>query len=183
MDNENKTQASGLLSSKARERIVADDENKPQVLEMLSREARERIAEIYIQSVSAALRSCHLKVSDAEICGRELGLALAETDMDLVAMLNRRSWKHGITTGKIAGNLAFRLSRFKLLHFKETAFDSPLIHYVQDFAALHLVCAIILRTTLTQRCFQELAYQMSRRHANQETLGVIFDNIMQSPIE
>ena len=139
--------------------------------------AKAVIARRYVESVGAALNVCKLSISDAEISQLELSEAIAETNVDLTAMYNRRSRKHGLTPGKIAGILAFRLSRHKILHFRGSAIEDPWLFYVQDFAALHLVTSLILRRALPGTCFRELAYQMSRRHANQETLGVIFDNI------
>ncbi|MEI6986357.1 MAG: hypothetical protein WCK65_09515 [Rhodospirillaceae bacterium] len=138
--------------------------------------ARLAIAVRYVESVSAALFTCKLSIADAEISKRELAEAIAEANIDLIAMYNRRSRTHGLTAGKIAGIIAFRLSRHKILHFNGSAVESPWLFYVQDFAALHLVTSLILRKSLPATCFREVAYQMSRRHANQETLGVIFDN-------
>lgn len=49
---------------------------------------------------------------------------------------------------------------------------------LQDVAALLPVEHLILKTRDPDRMLLELASQMARRHANQETLGVVFDMLL-----
>ena len=77
---------------------------------------------------------------------RELRLALDEADVDLTAMFNRRRPANGISAGKIAGIIAFRLSRFKIVHIDEDGQNRPLIYLIQDLAAIFAVQFVLLRT-------------------------------------
>ena len=90
-------------------------------------------------------------------------------------MLARRSKTHGITPGKIAGVLAFRLSRFKIVHFNAEGWDNPNLHLIQEMAAVFLVKRLFVRGAIPEISVLELSYQLSRRHANQETAGLFFD--------
>ncbi|MBF0375621.1 MAG: hypothetical protein HQL39_19700, partial [Alphaproteobacteria bacterium] len=99
-------------------------------------------------------------------------------DLDFKALWNRRSESRGISTGKIAGVIAYRLSRFKILHFKPDWLEQKDVFVVQDAAALFLVSSVILHRDIGKKRLLEVCYQMARRHANQETMGVIFDDLM-----
>ncbi|MBF0305701.1 MAG: hypothetical protein HQL41_08655 [Alphaproteobacteria bacterium] len=140
--------------------------------------AREQIVGRYVEAVAKALKEFHFHISAAEISRRELGLAMDEADLDFKALLSRRSQSHGISEGKIAGVIAYRFSRFKILHFKPDALDQKHVYLIQDAAALFLVSSIILHRKIGGRRLLEICYQMARRHANQETMGVIFDGLM-----
>lgn len=138
-------------------------------------EARRRILSEYVTSLAGACRTLRIPLADAEYSERELTLALHEADIDLHAMFARRCRKDGISKGKIAGIVAYRLSRFKIVHFTENGRSSAYSYLAQDLAAIFAVRALLLRVPMSAERVLELAYQMSRRHANQETLGVVFD--------
>lgn len=112
----------------------------------------------------------HIEYSD-----RELALAVKEAEIDIRAMLARRSKSRGVSRGKIAGVLAFRLSRFKIVHFKEEAWDNSHFHLIQELAATLLVRKLFVQRHVPEANILELSYQLSRRHANQETAGLFFD--------
>ena len=96
-------------------------------------------------------------------------------------MFSRRRPVNGISAGKIAGIIAFRLSRFKIVHIDEDGQNQPLIYLIQDLAAIFAVQFLLLRTKIPELQVLEIAYQLSRRHANQETLGLVFDTIINKP--
>lgn len=143
----------------------------------LSWETREAILDQYVTRLASACRVLRIPLFQVSYSEAELRRSLDETDIDLQAMFNRRSRTNGISLGKISGILAYRLSRFKIIHLAEVAQNHKAGYIIQDVAALMTVEAIVLRKRISPRILLELAYQMSRRHANQETLGVIFDTL------
>ncbi|MBF0167462.1 MAG: hypothetical protein HQL45_07500 [Alphaproteobacteria bacterium] len=141
---------------------------------------REVILTQYVTRLAQACRIIGIPFDQVDYAEAELRRAIDETDIDLSAMFQRRSKEHGISTGKVAGLLAYRLSRFKILHFSEVGQQQLGTVVLQELTALLLVEAHLLRWKLPQNTVVELAYQMSRRHANQETLGVVFDTLHQA---
>lgn len=127
-----------------------------------------------------ACRTVRLEFSLVSYSERELRLALDEADIDLTALFRRRQPADGLSPGKIAGIIAFRLGRFKIVHVAEQGQGHALIHLIQDLAAIYAVQSVLLRADIPGRKVLETAYQMSRRHANQETLGIVFDAIAPS---
>jgi hypothetical protein len=141
-------------------------------------ETRQALTRRYVEALAEAARAFQFKLSDLDYSEAELAYALDEADIDLGALLERRSREDGLSDGKIAGVIAYRLSRFKIVHFIPAIHDKRDLYMVQDAAALYLVQSLILRCKLGNRRFLELAYQMSRRHANQETLALCFDTFL-----
>lgn len=139
---------------------------------------KETIARTYVEQLSAACRGYKIPLGDVEYSEKELRRALDEIDIDVRAIFMRRGGKSGISASKISGIVAFRLSRFKILHFQKEALQHEQIHEIQDVVALSIVLARILRKEISGPHIRELAYQMARRHANQETLGLVFDIVM-----
>ncbi|WP_149164102.1 hypothetical protein [Azospirillum brasilense] len=138
-------------------------------------ELRRRIFTEYVTFLSEACRVFRMPLKHLEYSDRELALAVAEAEIDLRAVLARRSRTHGITPGKIAGVLAFRLSRFKIVHFNPEGWGNPNLYLIQEMAAVLLVKRLFVRGTIPEISVLELSYQLSRRHANQETAGLFFD--------
>lgn len=141
-------------------------------------QSRERILNEYVDRLVQACRVLKVPMHQVSYSESELRRALDEADIDLQAMFERRSRADGISPGKVAGILAYRLSRFKIVHLNEAGQEHKAGFLLQEVAALLIVEALILRVTIPKRTFLELAYQMSRRHANQETLGVVFDMLV-----
>ncbi|UEM02204.1 hypothetical protein JL101_019675 [Skermanella rosea] len=148
--------------------------------EVLSHRTREKLLEAYARSLINACRTVRLEFSLVSYSERELRLALDEADIDLTALFRRRQPADGLSPGKIAGIIAFRLGRFKIVHVAEQGQGHALIHLIQDLAAIYAVQSVLLRADIPGRKVLETAYQMSRRHANQETLGIVFDAIAPS---
>lgn len=141
----------------------------------ISDDIREQIYAEYVGFLIKACKVFGLPLSCVEYSNRELALAIDEAEIDLQAMLARRSRTRGITAGKIAGVLAFRLSRFKIVHFKAEAWANSHFHLVQELAATLLVRKLFVPSKMPVVNILELSYQLSRRHANQETAGLFFD--------
>ncbi|HYI73062.1 MAG TPA: hypothetical protein VEX87_25130 [Skermanella sp.] len=148
----------------------------------LSSRTRHHLLNNYATSLIYACSTVKLGFPHASYSERELRLALDEADVDLAAMFSRRRPVNGISAGKIAGIIAFRLSRFKIVHIDEDGQNQPLIYLIQDLAAIFAVQFLLLRTKIPELQVLEIAYQLSRRHANQETLGLVFDTIINKPV-
>jgi hypothetical protein len=130
----------------------------------------------YIDTLAETARLLHLGAEDFGYSERELRGAFEEAELDVVALWKRRRpERNGLSVGKIAGVLAYRLSRFKIVYFSERAAERRNAFIVQDLTALTFVCEQILHRAPPNRSLCELAYQLSRRHANQETLALFFD--------
>lgn len=141
----------------------------------ISEETRRHIFSNYVSFLIKACAVFKLPLGCVEYSERELALAVDEAEIDLQAMLARRSRSRGITSGKIAGVLAFRLSRFKIVHFQESGWTNSNFHLVQELAATLLVHKLFIPKRVPEISVLELSYQLSRRHANQETAGLFFD--------
>ncbi|MEI7606180.1 MAG: hypothetical protein WCJ64_02225 [Rhodospirillaceae bacterium] len=141
----------------------------------LLKESRDSILSRYVEALGSALKYYKIPLSDAEVSQLELSRAIDESELDLSAMMARRTGSNGISPGKIAGIIAFRLTRFAIVHLSGTSIENKLLHMVQPLAALMVVYSVVLRKVPDQSLLRELCYQLSRRHANQETLGAIFD--------
>lgn len=142
---------------------------------IISDNIRQQIYTDYVGFLIEACRVFRLPLSCVEYSQQELALAIDEAEIDVQAMQARRSRTHGISPGKIAGVLAFRLSRFKIVHFKEAAWANSHFHLVQELAATLLVRKLFMPCQVPAKNILELSYQLSRRHANQETAGLFFD--------
>lgn len=139
---------------------------------------RREITSNYTDSLARVARHFKVDLGGIDFSKRELRLALEEAEIDIEALLRRRSTTYGVSIGKIAGVYAYRLSRFDIVHLAEAAYEEPEGHLIQHVVALNVVKARILRVKFGPDRVVELAYQMSRRHANQETLGLCFDILM-----
>ena len=129
-----------------------------------------------------------------DISYTELSAALREANKDLYAIQARRhqikgatgqSFK-GISEGKIAGVLCFRLNRYRIVNIisnnieprNETDLRSDRKAYkIQDAAIISYIIERILRAPLADASLAELLYIFSRRHINQEMLGVVFETM------
>lgn len=138
-------------------------------------DVRRRILNDFVECLCQACRVFQMKLEYVEYSERELNLAVDEAEIDIRAMFARRSKEDGIAPGKIAGIVAFRLSRFKIVHFHEEGWNNSFMHLVQELAAVFLVNRVFVKRLIPEKSVMELSYQLSRRHANQETAGLFFD--------
>lgn len=102
-----------------------------------------------------------------------------EVRADLKALTMRRNFSHGISRGKIAGSLAFRLTKTPVLTM------TPEVADIQETLKLPVNVAVALAFELVSANFadwpeslvRELKYFLGKRHSNQESLGICFDTI------
>ena len=138
----------------------------------------KKLAGLYVICLASVIKKYGLKLCDAELSKRELGHALAEIILDIQAMYARRTGSNGLSAGKIAGIMAFRLARFEIVHLTGDAIENDSAHLIKPVTAIGLAIAFMLpKKQVKDSVLRELCYQLSRRHANQETLGAMFDMI------
>lgn len=108
--------------------------------------------------------------------------AVDEIVRDVEIMRHRRGSINPQTRGKIAGIIVFRLSRWNIL-----STQSPLLLEDRVFLKFNYLLALSVGLAYIQMPYSklheysrtELLYSMSRRHVNQETLGLVLDIISQ----
>lgn len=120
--------------------------------------------------------------------------AIKEADFDACFMRERRGLEKGISEGKVAGALYFRLTRHKVIHLAKNLFEIEDYKNLQEKVSADIVCTLLKidlksnwvfnlqgtkRTGGTRLLFQdlysELIYLTSKRHYNQESLALFFD--------
>lgn len=114
----------------------------------------------------------------------ELGIsnAFAEVNGDIDALKRRRPFKHGVSAGKIAGALAFRLFKTQVLFFGPEIADRPEVQKLALNTAVALAFELVGTNyeAWPSQLVRELKYFLERRHSNQESLGLFFDTIATS---
>jgi len=134
---------------------------------------KARLLRSYVDVLSDTAQFLHMDSDDYGYSERELKAAFHEAGLDIDAMWRRRRpQKNGLSQGKIGGVLAYRLSRYKIVYFSDSAAEQKNAFLLQDLAALTFVCEQVLRRQPPNKSLCELAYQIARRHANQETLAL-----------
>jgi len=151
-----------------------------------------------IQAFSAKSgRTTDLHFDRIWISEPELESAFREAENDLRFLMLRRGFRaedvrtKGIAEGKIAGMIAFRLLRHRIIHIGHTGprITDRYFGRVQELVVLRLVSEAILDIDLEKAPFvqpgpggatkpwllHELLFLIARRHFNQETLALIFD--------
>jgi len=121
--------------------------------------------------------------------------AFEEADCDAVFMKHRRKLDKGISEGKLAGAIYFRLTRHKIVHLSKDIYELSQYENLQERVAISIVCALLridlqgewisklvgttrpggMRTNF-QNLYGELIYITSKRHYNQESLALFFDS-------
>lgn len=119
-------------------------------------------------------------VNQIHISRVALEIAFAEIRKDCRAIINRRNPQNGVSIGKIAGIVTFRLVRFTPVQISEDLLENEKAVFLNIYIAI----AFSLRTLLNrnvgevrEEVIKELAYTLSRRHTNRETLGMVFEFI------
>ncbi|QJE71718.1 hypothetical protein HHL28_00060 [Aerophototrophica crusticola] len=142
----------------------------------LSDRAKEAITRKYYLTAGKVAETFGVDLRAIRISGSELARALAEAEFDYKAMMRRRqSEATGLSASKFAGMLAFRLARFKIVHIVSDHAETKHCFLLQEAIALVLVFNMALKMNAPVKQVLELAYQLARRHANQETLALCFD--------
>jgi len=108
--------------------------------------------------------------------------AVDEIVRDVEIMRHRRGSVNPQTRGKIAGIILFRLSRWNILSTQNPRLleDRVFIKFNYLLAlSISLAYIQIPYSRLNEYSRTELLYSLSRRHVNQETLGLVLDIIRQ----
>ena len=107
--------------------------------------------------------------------------ALAESSKDIDALVSRR--KHPqISSGKLAGVVTFRISRWSPIHLSGDLREDPIALKLNHLAPFALCLKHFLAVNITHfpaNVTQEFQYTLLRRHTNQETLGLAYDMLDQ----
>ena len=145
----------------------------------LDETGKRSLAKQYVEAVSAISVGAGLSPADISISSHALSLALAESAADIEIMTLRRKPKSGISKSKLAGIVAFRLSRFAPIHVCGKSQNHPLSGKINEMAALVLAMKSLVHLNIAdvrnKHASQELQYTLLRRHMNQETLGLVFE--------
>jgi hypothetical protein len=144
-------------------------------VEAFTKTVKEIIADDYVRILAKLLKAMDIDASCVGFSLKELGAAIHEANVDISALMMRRKPRKGISHGKIAGIIAFRLARCKILHLDEDTREHSWSFIIQDLVAIIFVTERVIRVNIPENFIMELAYQIARRHANQETLGLCFD--------
>lgn len=139
-----------------------------------------------MDSVNAVASELGIPDDAVEISPYEVALAIEECRKDLEVMEHRRSGVkgesfEGLSIGKLAGILVFRLSRYRVVHVHIDMLggnhDKDYItsaSKLQELSALRFVSDHILKI-FPHFWHSEMLYLLARRHTNQEMLGITFD--------
>ena len=163
----------------------------PSNSEMLPADLQDRLTVLFIEAVESVAAECAVPDDALDCSAAEVALALEEARKDLEIMAFRRGASgsaesfSGLSVGKLAGVLLFRLSRYRIINIIEDALQGCDLKVrrkafkIQELAALRFVCEHILLIR-PKRWNPELLYVLSRRHINQEMLGVSFDILLET---
>ncbi|MBP2295792.1 hypothetical protein [Azospirillum rugosum] len=154
--------------------------------DLLPGRIQDELANIFADAVAEIAEETGIPDAAIDITANELALALSEARKDLIIMVTRRMKVeqdfHGLSVGKLAGILVFRLSRYRIVQISEDGLRDcdqrtiKIASKLQELAALRFASEAILKVH-PQNWHPELLYILSRRHINQEMLGVTFDVI------
>lgn len=153
-------------------------------------------------AVELALQECSDKnVSIQEfihIDGKSYYRAIHELNFDIHFMQQRRSLENGLSDGKLAGSLYFRLTRIRFIHINKSFVGEGNFSFLQERIMLKVVEAILainlshpwmieLQKNHTresgfrydyQNLSTEVVYFSGLRHHNQESLALFFDTMV-----
>lgn len=154
-------------------------------INILDTKAIERLSEFFVEYVSSACDTLGLPDDSISISAIELAGAFKEAAKDLEILDRRRKPKNGISWGKLAGVLWFRLSRYRIVNIQDMdgveekrLHEKRKFYRIQDIAIFQLVFEKILHIQAPEPLMKELLYIMARRHMNQEMLGVTLDALL-----
>ena len=132
----------------------------------------------YLKVVARVSEALGIPIGDLRFSTRELGRAFKEAEVDIGALMGRRQTQlKGLSPGKIAGVVAFRLGRYKILTLRNEPPPESEAYMLPELAGVVFAVDWFVDRRTPPTYVRELAYQLARRHANQETLGVCFDTV------
>lgn len=119
-------------------------------------------------------------INQIHISETALAIAFAEIRKDCHAIVNRRNPRNGVSIGKIAGIVTFRLVRFAPFQISEDLLEDEKAIFINIYVAIAFSLRVLLGRNISEvrsELMKELVYTLSRRHTNQETLGMVFEFI------
>lgn len=144
----------------------------------LDEETRKAYTRYYLQAVKDLADKGGFPLCQMNISERALASALAEADKDLMIMQSRRKPKNGLSPSKIAGIVTFRLARWAPVQLHSDLAEHKVALKINFLAAFAFCLRHILNVDLApfpSEVTGEFHYTLSRRHTNQETLGMAYD--------
>jgi hypothetical protein len=161
---------------------------------MFDHEQLLQLGYAFVRYVHVDIEAVHRK--NIYISQSELATALKEARIDLKFMQERRPDSKGISEGKMAGALLFRLCKRRILNVNRDADQYGTYVYTQERAAistaLHFLRIDLDKcisgvdsvrrsrvpvNTRLQKLGKELLFQITSRHHNQESLGIFFESL------
>ena len=134
----------------------------------------KELSNIYIDVVKAIAKNLNLKNEQILISQKALSNALAEFAKDIEIMQKRRN-KVDFSPAKYAGVIAFRLSRWNILHIDNDEKDFSIYPYLVAISVAFKYSLHIDIAKIDKEIRKELIYVFARRHINQEMLGICYD--------
>ena len=134
----------------------------------------KELSNIYIDVVKNIANSQNLENEQVLISQKALSNALAEFAKDVEIMQIRRN-KQDFSPAKYAGIIAFRLSKWNILHINNDEKDFSVYPYLVAICVAFKYFLHIDIAEIDKEIRKELIYVFARRHINQEMLSICYD--------
>ena len=121
---------------------------------------------------AAGIKRAYINVSSYALCS-----VASEVKRDIKALRMRRSLSHGVSSGKIAGAVAFRLTKARVLALSSEIIEDSLAQTLEINVAIAMGLELV-ETNFSiwpKNLLRELKFFLAKRHSNQESLGICFD--------
>ncbi|MEG3618873.1 hypothetical protein V5T82_10445 [Magnetovibrio sp. PR-2] len=150
------------------------------------------------QIIEYALEAVH--VDDFEGVSVDFGRffsAMREANFDIEFVHRRRGLENGISEGKLAGIVFYRLTRERIINLNQSLLKQGHFQFLQEEVMIKIIGALlhvdfsdewIAQKIGTERSegmrqkfqdlYNELRYISCRRHYNQESLALFFDSMV-----
>lgn len=153
-------------------------EKAPPGNDLLETETKQAYTRYYLQTVKDLATKGGYSLANLNISERALASALAEASKDIRIMQSRRLPKDGLSPSKIAGIITFRLARWAPVQMLSPLCEDRVALKLNFLAAFAFSARYILKLNLRyfpSEVTGEFQYTLSRRHTNQETLGMAYE--------
>ena len=146
---------------------------------ILDKESCARAYVEYLNLLSIIARKHRLTARDFMVSGIGFCNAMVDAKMDMEILDHRRNFDDGISRGKIAGIIVFRLCRNLVSFPTPQAKENPIALKIPILTALAfgLFLIDVNPAQLDEFILRELKYYVAKRHINQEALGICFDTL------
>lgn len=140
---------------------------------------RDALFKAYVRILGRLCEECGIDARYVAVSPLGISAVFNEVQSDLNALRMRRNFSHGISAGKIAGSLAFRLYRTNVLTLAPALAENRAAQKLQLNAAVALAFELVGTNFALWpgSLVREIKYFLAKRHSNQEALGICFDTI------